>query len=82
MSRAQRSRPGPGDGPGHAARIHKLAKDSAVEARTQAINQLEAVLVIADPAPRGNGCRAWAMPSCSASGRPSAHPTAGKTETR
>jgi hypothetical protein len=34
------------------ARIYKLAKDSAVKARTQAINQLKAVLVIADPALR------------------------------
>ncbi|CAL9572919.1 hypothetical protein SUDANB58_04874 [Streptomyces sp. enrichment culture] len=41
-----------GDGPVHAARIYKLAKDSAVKARTQAINQLKAVLVIADPALR------------------------------
>ncbi|WP_444545262.1 IS110 family transposase [Streptomyces cinerochromogenes] len=38
-----------GDGPVHGARIYKLAKDSAVKARTQAINQLKAVLVIADP---------------------------------
>ncbi|MFK4152085.1 transposase [Streptomyces fungicidicus] len=41
-----------GDGPVHAARIYKLAKDSAVKARTQAINQLKAVLVIADHALR------------------------------
>ncbi|MEU8844838.1 IS110 family transposase [Streptomyces sp. NPDC048564] len=41
-----------GDGPVHSARIFKLAKDSAVKARTQAINQLKAVLVIADPALR------------------------------
>jgi transposase len=34
------------------ARIYKLAKDSAVKARTQAINQLKAVLVMADPALR------------------------------
>ncbi|WP_234319914.1 IS110 family transposase [Streptomyces sp. NRRL F-5635] len=40
------------DGPVHSARIFKLAKDSAVKARTQAINQLKAVLVIADPALR------------------------------
>ncbi|MEU2794826.1 hypothetical protein [Streptomyces sp. NPDC007100] len=33
----------------HSARLYKLAKDSAVKARTQAINQLKAVLVIADP---------------------------------
>ncbi|MEU7100535.1 hypothetical protein AB0A66_19710 [Streptomyces longwoodensis] len=32
--------------------MFKLAKDSAVKARTQAINQLKAVLVIADPALR------------------------------
>ncbi|XDO64460.1 transposase [Streptomyces sp. RLB1-33] len=38
-----------GDGPVHSARMYKLAKDSAVKARTQAINQLKAVLVIADP---------------------------------
>jgi transposase len=38
-----------GDGPVHSARLFKLAKDSAVKARTQAINQLKAVLVIADP---------------------------------
>lgn len=31
------------------ARLPKLAKDSAVKARTQAINQLKAVLVTADP---------------------------------
>ncbi|GGZ81471.1 IS110 family transposase [Streptomyces vinaceusdrappus] len=41
-----------GDGPVHSARMLKLAKDSAVKARTQAINQLKAVLVIADPALR------------------------------
>jgi transposase len=41
-----------GDGPVQGARIYKLAKDSAVKARTQAINQLKAVLVIADPALR------------------------------
>lgn len=38
-----------GDGPVHSAGMYKLAKDSAVKARTQAINQLKAVLVIADP---------------------------------
>ncbi|MFC8393855.1 transposase [Streptomyces sp. NPDC057238] len=36
----------------HSARICKLAKDSAVKARTQVINQLKAVLVVADPALR------------------------------
>jgi transposase len=37
------------DGPAEALRLLKLAKDSAVKARTQAINQLKAVLVGADP---------------------------------
>ncbi|MFI8348509.1 hypothetical protein [Streptomyces sp. NPDC085596] len=36
----------------HSARIFKLATDSAVKARTQAINQLKAVLAIAYPALR------------------------------
>ncbi|MGW5201245.1 IS110 family transposase [Streptomyces spiralis] len=38
-----------GDGPVEIARMYKLAKGSAVKARTQAINQLKAVLVSADP---------------------------------
>ena len=37
-----------GDGPAEMIRMLKLAKDSAVKARTQAINQLKAVLVSAD----------------------------------
>jgi transposase len=41
-----------GDGPVEMARMFKLAKDSAVKSRTQAINQLKAVLVAADPALR------------------------------
>jgi transposase len=40
------------DGPVEMARMFKLAKDSAVKSRTQAINQLQAVLVAADPALR------------------------------
>ena len=36
-------------GPVEAMRILKTAKDSAVKARVQAINQLKAVLVSADP---------------------------------
>ena len=35
------------------ARMYKLAKSSAVKARTQAINQLKAVLITADPPPAG-----------------------------
>jgi transposase len=38
-----------GDGPVEMLRMFKLAKDSAVKARTQTINQLKAVLVTADP---------------------------------
>ncbi|MEV5464498.1 IS110 family transposase [Streptomyces griseoincarnatus] len=52
LSGRARARAKFGDGPVHSARMYKLAKDSAVKARTQAINQLKAVLVIADPALR------------------------------
>lgn len=38
-----------GDGPVQIARMYKLTKVSAVKARTQAINQLKAVLITADP---------------------------------
>lgn len=38
-----------GDGPVQIVRMYKLTKVSAVKARTQAINQLKAVLVTADP---------------------------------
>jgi transposase len=37
------------DGPAEVLRVFKLARDSAVKARTQAINQLRAVLIGADP---------------------------------
>jgi transposase len=40
------------DGPVETLRLLKLARDSAVKARTQAINQLKEVLVGADPALR------------------------------
>jgi len=40
-----------GDGPVEMARMFKLAKDSAVKSHTQAINQLQAVLVC-PPTPR------------------------------
>ncbi|SPE99947.1 IS110 family transposase [Streptomyces sp. MA5143a] len=52
LSGRARARAKTGDGPVQSARMFKLAKDSAVKARTQAINQLKAVLVIADPALR------------------------------
>jgi transposase len=38
-----------GDGPVEMLRMFKLAKTSAIKSRTQAINQLKAVLVAADP---------------------------------
>jgi transposase len=41
-----------GDGPVEGLRMFKLAKGSAIKSRTQAINQLKAVLVAADPAVR------------------------------
>ena len=41
-----------GDGPVEMLRMFKLAKASAIKSRTQAINQLKAVLVRADPALR------------------------------
>ncbi|MFF4234141.1 transposase [Streptomyces sp. NPDC001820] len=46
-----------GDGPVQIARMFKLAKDSAVKARTQAINQLKAVLVTADTPSCAKNCR-------------------------
>ncbi|MEV6055105.1 transposase [Streptomyces sp. NPDC052107] len=52
LSGRTRARVKTSDGLVHSARMFKLAKDSAVKARTQAINQLKAVLVIADPALR------------------------------
>jgi transposase len=44
--------PKTGDGHVEAMRMFKLARDSAVKSRTQAINQLQAVLVNVDPALR------------------------------
>jgi transposase len=44
--------PKTGDGPVEQIRVYKIAKDSAVKARRQAINQLKAILVNADPALR------------------------------
>ncbi|MDT8916017.1 transposase [Amycolatopsis sp. PS_44_ISF1] len=41
-----------GDGPVEILRMFKLAKASAIKARTQTINQLKAVLIAADPALR------------------------------
>lgn len=41
--------PKSGDGPVEMARLLRRAKESAVKARTQAINQLRAALVVADP---------------------------------
>ena len=52
LSGRARARAKAGDGPVQIPRMYKLPKVSAVKARTQAINQLKAVLVIADPALR------------------------------
>lgn len=52
LSGRARARANAGDGPVQIARMYKLTKASAVKVRTQAINQLKAVLVTADPALR------------------------------
>ncbi|MFI0710505.1 transposase [Streptomyces inhibens] len=48
LSGRARSQAKAGDGPVQCARLFKLAKDSAAKARTQAINQLKAILITAD----------------------------------
>lgn len=52
ISRRATAVPKSGDGPVEQIRVYKIAKDSAVKARRQAINQIKAVLVNADPALR------------------------------
>lgn len=52
LSGRARARAKAGDGLVQIARMYKLTKVSAVKARTQAINQLKAVLITADPALR------------------------------
>ncbi|WP_406517005.1 transposase [Streptomyces sp. NBC_00134] len=52
LSGRARARAKAGDGPVQIARMYKLTKVSAVKSRTQAINQLKAVLITADPALR------------------------------
>ncbi|MCX4671134.1 transposase [Streptomyces sp. NBC_01381] len=52
LSGRARARAKAGDGPVQVARMYELTKVSAVKARTQAINQLKAVLITADPALR------------------------------
>ncbi|MEU9290923.1 transposase [Streptomyces sp. NPDC048275] len=52
LSGRARARGKSGDGPVQIARTYKLAKGSVVKARTQAVNQLKAVLITADPALR------------------------------
>ncbi|MDT9698196.1 transposase [Streptomyces sp. P17] len=52
LSGRARARAKAGDGPVQVARMYKPTKVSAVKARTQAINQLKAVLITAEPALR------------------------------
>jgi transposase len=52
ISRRATAVPKSGAGPVEQIRIYKIAKDSAVKARRQAINQIKAILVNADPALR------------------------------
>ena len=49
LSGSAQARAKSGDGPVEMLRMFKLAKDSAMKSRTQAINQLRAVLVNTDP---------------------------------
>jgi transposase len=49
ISRRATAVPKSGDGPVEQIRVYKIAKDSAVKARRQAINQIKAILVNADP---------------------------------
>ncbi|WP_316745053.1 transposase [Streptomyces sp. MK7] len=49
LSGRTRARAKTGEGPVQIGRMYRLTKASAVKARTQAINQLKAVLVTADP---------------------------------
>jgi transposase len=52
ISRRATAVPKSGTGPVEQIRVYKIAKDSAVKARRQAINQVKAILVNADPALR------------------------------
>jgi transposase len=52
ISRRATAVPKSGDGPVEQIRVYKIAKDSAVKARRQAINQIKAILVKPDPAVR------------------------------
>ncbi|MEN8655255.1 transposase [Streptomyces sp. 21So2-11] len=63
LSGRARSQAKAGDGPVQCACLFKLAKDSAVKARTQGVNQLKAVLITADPDLREglNGLKARAL---------------------
>jgi hypothetical protein len=58
------------DGPAETLRLLKFAKDSGVKARTQAINQLKAVLVTADPKLRESASRCGMTPTRARAGRP------------
>jgi transposase len=52
LAKEATAQPKSADGPVEMLRTFKVAKDSAVKARTQAINQLKGLLVAADPALR------------------------------
>ncbi|MFJ4866882.1 IS110 family transposase [Streptomyces sp. NPDC088748] len=52
LSGAATTTPKTADGPAADMRVLRLAKESAVKARTQAMNQLKAVLLVLDPALR------------------------------
>lgn len=65
-----------GDGVVETIRMFKIAKDSAVKARTQAINQLKALLVRADPTPArppAQCCAAWPAESWPSPTKPASY---------
>ncbi|GFE13190.1 hypothetical protein Sgleb_12370 [Streptomyces glebosus] len=79
LSGRAKARAKTGDGPVQSARMFKLAKDSAVKARTQAITSSRPSWSSLTR-PCGNDCPAWATASCSAPAHASARAT-GTTRT-
>ncbi|MFD5314047.1 transposase [Streptomyces ardesiacus] len=81
LSGRARARAKSGDGPVHSARILKLAKDSAVKARTRRSTSSKPSW--SSPTPHcGNDCPAWATASCSAPAHASGQATGRTAKTR
>jgi transposase len=75
LSGHARARAKSGDGPVHSARMFKLAKDSAVKARTRRSTSSRPSWS-SPTQPCGSSCPAWATASCSAPARALARATA------